>query len=266
MSPSPRPTLLCLDDLGFRLASADQQKAVHEGGSRSDRVVYNDTLLASLAHPLLAYARDVWVGKSKQRRIGGIDDNVLLQCKENQRWRGAMHVDGEQPWLVAAGWREDGSPDDFYERLVSTCEAARTRLNRDGRALRQGKKAYSEHLLPTEADRSRLKAEADAAAVEAARQTVPDLVHRALTQPRVVCEGDAFGAHLRAVCEPGDQVDEMHLAIYVMGGGRHDVDYVILDLALPGVGVADWERRDQDHFPLRPLPGERYWYVVLEAR
>lgn len=262
----PRPTLLCLADLRFRLATTEEQQALHDGGSRNPDLVYNDTLLGELTHPLLAYARDVWPGKSRTKRILGIDDTVLLQCKENQRWRGAVHVDGDQPWLVAAGWREDGSPDDFYERLVSKCEAERKRLNRAGLKLRQGKAAYSEHLLPTKADRDRLAMEEVAAAAESSRRSVPGLVARAFAQPGVVCEGDAFGAHLRAVCQLGDQVDEMHLAIYVMGGGRHDVDYVILDLAIPGVGVEDWEWRDQDVFPVRPLPGERYWYVFLEAR
>jgi hypothetical protein len=38
---------------------------------------------------------------------------VLFKVKA-QRWRGAIWVDAGIPWLVAAGWREEGSPDDFY--------------------------------------------------------------------------------------------------------------------------------------------------------
>lgn len=265
MQSTPRPTLRCLPDVGCRLATAAEQKAVDRSGLRHDGVVYSDTSLAALDHPLLVYARDVWKGHPDRKRIGGIDDVVLLKCKENQRWRGAIADREGQHWVVAAGWREAGSPDDFYEHLVAACQAKRTALNRECRELQEGKDTYAKHLLPTDADANRLKAEKALFALEQARRTVPDVVSRALARPGVVCEGDAFGAHLRALCHPGDRVDEMHLAIYVMGGGRYDVDYIILDLAVDGVGLGDWEWREQDDFPERPLPGERYWYVLPEA-
>jgi hypothetical protein len=43
---------------------------------------------------------------------------VLFKVKA-QRWRGAIWVDAGIPWLVAAGQREEGSPEDFYASLAA---------------------------------------------------------------------------------------------------------------------------------------------------
>ena len=43
---------------------------------------------------------------------------MLFKVKA-QRWRGAIWVDAGIPWLVAAGLREEGSPDDFYASLAA---------------------------------------------------------------------------------------------------------------------------------------------------
>jgi hypothetical protein len=44
-----------------------------------------------------------------------------------QRWRGAAWMaDDGIPWLVAAGRREEGSPDDFYASLTVRGKAARS--------------------------------------------------------------------------------------------------------------------------------------------
>ena len=58
-----------------------------------------------------------------QERIAAVDDHVLFKVKV-QRWRGAVWVaDDTIPWLVAAGQREDGSPDDFYAALAARGKA-----------------------------------------------------------------------------------------------------------------------------------------------
>jgi hypothetical protein len=46
-----------------------------------------------------------------------------------QRWRGAVWIDDDVAWLVAAGQREEGSPDDFYASLEAAGKAARARYN-----------------------------------------------------------------------------------------------------------------------------------------
>ncbi|WP_204019063.1 hypothetical protein [Sphaerimonospora thailandensis] len=53
-----------------------------------------------------------------------MDDNVLFKVKI-QRWQGAVWPDNRCPWLVAAGRREDDSPDDFYAALAERARQAR---------------------------------------------------------------------------------------------------------------------------------------------
>jgi len=73
-----------------------------------------DTPLEEISHPLLAKATERFADdQTPHERIAAIDDEVLFKVKA-QRWRGAIWVDAGIPWLVAAGWREEGSPDDFY--------------------------------------------------------------------------------------------------------------------------------------------------------
>ena len=46
-----------------------------------------------------------------------------------QRRRGAIWVDAGISWLVAAGWWEEGSPEDFYAFLAARGKTARARDN-----------------------------------------------------------------------------------------------------------------------------------------
>lgn len=84
---SARPTLRCLDeDLGLPLPSI----AVP---------------LDDIDRPLLGKAAAQFSDTETEReRIRSIDDAVLFKVKV-QRWRGAIWVDADLPWLVAAGQR-----------------------------------------------------------------------------------------------------------------------------------------------------------------
>lgn len=55
-------------------------------------------------------------------------NNVLFKVKI-RRWRGAVWLEKTLPWLVAAGAREAGSPDDFYATLATEGTAARRSYN-----------------------------------------------------------------------------------------------------------------------------------------
>lgn len=91
-----RPTLRCLrDDLRLLLPPIDDP-------------------LDEVDHPLLRKVSDQFADSGGTReRIRAIDDAVVFKAKA-QRWRGAVWIDkDEQPWLIAAGWREDGSLDDL---------------------------------------------------------------------------------------------------------------------------------------------------------
>jgi hypothetical protein len=88
-----------------------------------------DELLEEIDHPLLTKARDQFaVDDTAHERIRAIDDEVVWKVKI-QRWRGAVWTDEYIPWLIAAGIREHGSADDFYQSLADQSRAARTRRN-----------------------------------------------------------------------------------------------------------------------------------------
>ncbi|MEW1721660.1 hypothetical protein [Streptomyces sp. NPDC093109] len=80
-----RPTLRCLrDDLDLPVPAVTVP-------------------LAEIGHPLLAKAAEQFSGEdSKHERIRSVDDQVLFKVKV-QRWRGAVWIDADLPWLVAAG-------------------------------------------------------------------------------------------------------------------------------------------------------------------
>lgn len=110
-----RPTLRALrEDLKLPLPSARES-------------------LDELDHPILAKAREHFADDGAgHERIRSIDDEVLFKVKV-QRWRGAFWTDEDLPWLIAAGRREDGSPDDFYSALETTARAARAHYNANNR-------------------------------------------------------------------------------------------------------------------------------------
>jgi hypothetical protein len=63
--------------------------------------------LNELAHPPLGKAAEQFAeAETKRERIRSIDDTVLFKVKV-QRWRGAVWIDADLPWLVAAGVREE---------------------------------------------------------------------------------------------------------------------------------------------------------------
>jgi hypothetical protein len=85
-----------------------------------------DELLEEISHPLLTKARAKFSApEGTHERIRAIDDEIVWKVKV-QRWRGAVWTADQIAWLIAAGNREEGSPDDFYEALVSQARAAKT--------------------------------------------------------------------------------------------------------------------------------------------
>jgi hypothetical protein len=113
MARRARPTLRCLrEDLGQAVPPAD-------------------TPLDEVPHPLLAKASERFAEDgTPQERIASVDDQLLFKVKV-QRWRGAVWMaDGGIPWLVAAGQREEGSPDGFYASLTARGKAARSSTTR----------------------------------------------------------------------------------------------------------------------------------------
>jgi hypothetical protein len=131
-----------------------------------------DTPLDEAPHPLLTKASERFADdQTPQERIASIDDQVLLKVKV-QRWRGAVWIaDDGIPWLVAAGQREEGSPDDFYASLAARGKAARSQYNA-AHAPPLTTETYTSHLLPGREDELRWKAEHAVRAERRLRVTV----------------------------------------------------------------------------------------------
>ena len=100
MAGLARPTLRCLrGDLALAVPRADSP-------------------LEEISHPLLAKATERFADdQTPHKRIAAIDDEGAVQGQSPalvRRYLGRCRI----PWLVAAGWREEGSPDDFYAALA----------------------------------------------------------------------------------------------------------------------------------------------------
>lgn len=140
MAGLARPTLRCLrGDLALAVPRAD-------------------TPLEEISHPLLAKATERFADdQTPHERIAAIDDEVLFKVKA-QRWRGAIWVDAGIPWLVAARWREEGSPEDFYASLAARGKTARARYNAE-HSPPLTSTTYIADLLPGRDDDLRWRAE-----------------------------------------------------------------------------------------------------------
>jgi hypothetical protein len=117
-----------------------------------------DRLLDEVDHPLLGKAREQFTdADTPHERIAAIDDQVLFKVKV-QRWRGAVWAEPALGWLVAAGWRESGSAEDFYAVLASDGKKARARYNTDHKPA-LSTDTLTTQLLPDADDRLRYRLE-----------------------------------------------------------------------------------------------------------
>jgi hypothetical protein len=125
--------------------------------------------LDEIVHPLLAKTAERFADdQTPQERISAIDDEVLFKVKV-QRWRGAVWIDEDLARLIAAGKREEGSPEDFYAALAARGNAARARYNAE-HSPPLSSATYSGYLLPGHEDDLRWRAEA---AARAERSLIP---------------------------------------------------------------------------------------------
>lgn len=243
-----RPTLRCLrDDLNVPIPSARLP-------------------LEAVNHPLLAKAGEQFADPdTPHERIRTIDDIVLLKVKVG-RWRGAVYRDGaaeaEVPaWLVAAGTREDGSPDDFYAALYAQGKSARQRRNAEhDRPVASD--TYSAYLLPGEDDHTRYLLES------ATRFAV-----RVDTAVRALVRGSLRDGHEHAVDMAGfrlgiivraDDGHETYAAIRITGSVPLNVTAMILD-RVPGCDPAAWF--PEHALPERDiLPAEQVWSNLMDPK
>jgi hypothetical protein len=236
-----RPTLRCLrQDLALPVPTVD-------------------TPLDEIAHPLVSKAAERFAdSQTPQERIAAIDDHVLFKIKV-QRWRGAVWVDAGLPWLVAAGRREEGSPDDFYASLTARGTAAKTRYNSESSPPLTSS-TYTAFLLPGEEDDLRWRAEAAARTERRLRMIVHDLVRQSLLDGRehaILLDGAALGIQILA-----DQGHETYVAIRIIGSVPRRLVAIILSL-IPGCQPDAW--MSDYAMPQRAVaPEEQIWSNIMD--
>lgn len=238
---SARPTLRCLlEDLDVSLPPVTRP-------------------LDEIDHPVVAKATEQFAETgTKHERIRSVDDHVLFKVKV-QRWRGAVWLDADLPWIVAVGTREDGSGEDFYAKLESECRAARARHNAaHATALRTA--SYSDHLLPTRDDHVRYRAEAGVRFIRRLRATLLDLTRATLRDGREhVVDFDTFTLGLQVRADDGH---ETYLAVRITGTVPANLTTIILR-SVPGCDPESWY--PEYALPERDLlPAEQAWSSIMD--
>lgn len=239
----PRPTLRALrEDLKLPLPSARKP-------------------LDELDHPLLTKAREHFGDdETGHERIRAIDDEILFKVKV-QRWRGAVWTDKDQPWLIAAGQREDGSPDDFYSALESNAKAARARYNAEHRQSLAGK-TYVGHLLPGQDDRDRYQLEAGTRLVRRLASAITELTRGSLHDGHE--HAADFATFRLGILVRADDGHETYVAVRITGSVPDDLTAVIL-CHVPGCEPADWY--PEYALPSRSLlPAEQAWSTLMDPK
>jgi hypothetical protein len=237
-----RPTLRCLlDDLGLLIPPADEP-------------------LDEIGHPLLSKASEQFArADTRHERIRAVDDQFLFKVKV-QRWRGAVWIEETLPWLVAAGWRESGSADDFYAALAAAGKAARSRYNSESKPP-LSTDTYTAHLMPGHDDRLRYRLEAGVRFVRRLQALIPDLVRDSLRDGHEhVSELDTFTLGIQVRAEHGH---ETYVAIHITGPVPGNLTKVILDI-VPGCDQSGWY--PEAVLPDRHLgPNEQAWSNIMDT-
>lgn len=242
-----RPTLRCLrEDLHLPLPTA--------------RVPLDE-----VDHPVLRKAAGQFaVPGTPHERIASIDDVVLLKVKTG-RWRGAVFPgepgDDTQDWLIAAGIREEGAPDDYYATLHAQARAARQRYNAEhDKPLATD--TCTAPLLPGPDDRDRYLIEAGAR-----------LARRLNAVLRQLLAGSLRDGHEHAADFPGFRLGvivraedghETYVAIRISGSVPNGLTAMILT-RVPGCDADAWF---PDYaLPERELlPAEQAWSNIMDPK
>ncbi len=178
-----------------------------------------------------------------------------------QRWRGAVWLAADLPWVVAAGRREDGSGDDFYAALEADGRVVRARCNAEHS---DGLKTatHTAHLLPLREDHVRYRAEAGVRFVRRLRATLLNLAHATLRDGREhTQEFDTFTLGLQVRADDGH---ETYLAVRITGSVPPNLTVLILR-NVPGCEAEGWY--PEYAMPERDLlPAEQAWSNLMDPR
>jgi hypothetical protein len=221
--------------------------------------------LDQIDHPLLTKTSEQFADPgTPHERIRAIDDFVLFKVKVG-RWRGAAFTDEPgaevRDWLVAAGIREDGSPDDFYTALRTQARAARQRYNAEhDKPLTTD--THTRHLLPGLDDHDRYLLEAGTRLALRLDTAIRDLVRGSLRdghEHATDFPGFRLGILIRA-----DDGHETYVAIRITGSIPTNLTGVILT-RVPGCAADGWF--PEHSLPERILlPAEQAWSNLMDPK
>jgi hypothetical protein len=242
-----RPTLRCLrDDLHLPLPTAHIP-------------------LDEIDHPVLRKAGDQFAAPdTPHERIVSVDDVVLFKVKTG-RWRGAVFCDEPRDdaldWLVAAGIREEGAPDDFYAALHTQAHASRQRYNAEhDKPLTTN--TYTGPLLPGPDDRDRYLIEAGARLARRLNAILHQLVAGSLRDGHEHA-ADFPGFRLGVIVRSEDG-HETYVAIRIGGSVPKGITALILT-RVPGCEPDAWF--PEYALPERELlPAEQAWSNIMDPK
>ena len=166
-----------------------------------------------------------------------------------------------EAWLVAAGTREDGSPDDFYASLHAQAKSARQRYSAENdRPLSTD--THSGPLLPGPDDLDRYRLEATVRFALRLNLAVRDLVRGSLRdghEHAVDMAGFRLGIVVRA-----DDGHETYAAIRITGSVPQGLAAMILS-RVPGCDPLAWF--PEYALPERELlPAEQVWSNLMDPK
>jgi hypothetical protein len=217
-----------------------------------------DELLEEIDHPLLVKARAQFtVPDMAHERIRAIHDEAVWKVKV-QRWRGAVWTQDEIAWLIAAGKREEGSPDDFYEALAGQARAARAQYNASHPAPARTKTLIGP-LLPGADDFKRHLLENATRQVRQLAAVVRSLTARSLSDGHE--HAADFPAFRVGIVVRADEGHETYIAVRVTGSIPDSLVSIILR-NVPGCDPEFWDLVPR--LPERRLLGpEQAWYNLM---
>jgi hypothetical protein len=222
-----------------------------------------DEPLDELNHVLVSKAvRQFGEPGGAHERIRAIDDQVLFKVKI-QRWRGAVWIDDQNdtPWLIAAGQREDGSADDFYEALAARARSERKRYNATSRpALTTD--TYTMGLRPSNDDRDRFAAEAAVRLIRRIQSTLRRLVRASLLDGEEHSERLSGADAVLGVLVRADNGHETYVAVRIVGSVPRELLAIVL-ARVPGCDRDGWY--PEIAMPTRPsAAGEQIWSNLMD--
>jgi hypothetical protein len=266
-----RPTRMCLSQIGSG-----------PGAGLPDLA----TPLHQLDHVVVVKAQHLpqEVAGGGAERIRCIDDRAWFKVRHSERWRDAATrlsdaelraalrlPPDENPapagrwWLGGAGWREAGSPDDFYEEIERLAEAEAKVLHRANEKGTHSLHATSRWLMPVEWDWKRLDAEAAYAWVRRAEAVVRHLIAESIRSGQtLIAEFEKAERQVYRI-EATVRSDGGEGAFLAIATDRvYDPKVIaVLLAAVPGVPAEDWLPEPDGAAGIMPRPGQIIWSTLL---